>query len=540
MNKLIILILLGVLTSTAFAQRATIIRVSDIKTNKPIDYASITTLQKSYLTNDFGEAFISNLSKYDTIYISCIGYISQKIPVITLNEVIQIKLSQKSIDLNEVKVFAFTDTKLAELMLEAFKNTQKKVNSFSGEIKTYSIKQHTEPVEYIEGFYNVTCKGNMIDNITLKTGNVLFPKEDLENNFLSVGTTKLIKMTNPYSQSSIYFEFPYKLSTSKILNTYTLKQLNQFNEQLQIEYISKNSKSTGTVIIDLHKKEIIEFRNNWIFTTNYPLVSINYNAKITDTLTVSSTIKFNKNFSYQRVSSNFTYNNKHISTTSILTFIDSTLFSTPFNYQIFNNDYSDILSIPRMDNKATNTLFEMNSKSNMQRLFANAIDENLLVDKNNVSPEFILELTGLSFYDESWNLNWSKLPAAKTEQQLNTQISTFIYADIIPIRDSFILIVEPVFDYFNSTYNYDRNESNAIFISNFMYLTKIEADKLKSILLNELQQGIISNSRFLELCKLHEKNLKKQLFKYKLETNGGNNITAMEKWNTYIIQELKY
>jgi len=51
-----------------------------------------------------------------------------------------------------------------------------------------------------------------------------------------------------------------------------------------------------------------------------------------------------------------------------------------------------------------------------------------------------------------------------------------------------------------------------MYISNFMYLTKIEANNLLKSIKTNSKKGIIDAKNFIELCKFHDIVLKKRLF----------------------------
>lgn len=343
---------------------------------------------------------------------------------------------------------------------------------------------------------------------------------------------------NPYSTDYSMFKNPYKLSSTKLLSQYELSYSVSDANSIMINYFAKSGGLSGFVIIDLNNNSIKEFQDNWTFIHDYPIVSITEKGLISDTMMVSSTTYYDGKLTNQRLKFSFVYNKEHIVTNSLLNYEDTNLFMLPTNYLEFNNDYLDILSRPKLEPETMRLIFGSNNKGKLNQLFQDGISEELLIDGYNINSDLVEALTDLSFYQLDWQLNWSKLPTARPNQQVDTKISSFIYADLLPIKDTQIFIVEPVLDYKCSVFNYERNEISGMYISNFMHLTKIEANNLLKAIKTNSKKGIIDAKNFIELCKFHDIVLKKRLFKYKLETNGGTNQEAMSKWNLLILEEL--
>jgi hypothetical protein len=146
--------------------------------------------------------------------------------------------------------------------------------------------------------------------------------------------------------------------------------------------------------------------------------------------------------------------------------------------------------------------------------------------------------TDLGFYTEEWQLNLSRIRISQPDRRFDTKISTVLFADYLQLKDTVIFIVEPCFDYANSVYGYELTSAAVMYISNYMYLTKIAAVHLQEALQKEFGVKKIDSKRFNAFCKKHEDSLRKRLFKYKFETNGGNSEEAMLKWNERIYKEL--
>jgi hypothetical protein len=253
---------------------------------------------------------------------------------------------------------------------------------------------------------------------------------------------------------------------------------------------------------------------------------------------VISTNTYFKNsmFSNQLLRFDFVYNNERMRTRSFASFIDSNTYNMPINFIEYNNDYLNILSRPDLVSFLNIFESDMKRSSRIDSIFNVGIEDASLLSSKNLSNDAKIELTGICFFSGDWTLNWSKIGSSAMDKQLDTKIKTLIFADRIESEDSIIFIIEPIFDYARSTYNYERDAHAALYVSNYFYLTKIQCDLLKK----ELDESKLKTyALFKEMVKKHEELLKKKLWRYKLETNGGYNEQEMSRWNTLIFNELK-
>lgn len=539
MKRITLLLAFLFIYGFGIAQSKILVNVLDSLTNEPIAYASITIGKSGGLTDDYGQAYIKleSIKISDTLYISRVGYKSNKVFVTNQITSYTIKLVQADVKLKEVSIIGFTDAELIDRLLTAYKNTMQSNKSFAAFLNTYTIKENNEPVEHISGAYNFIFSGPKLNTIELKHGDVVFPKEELNKNFLSIGITKLYILLNPFGlNTSKQFESPYRMPKSKTLDGYKLGYERLEEDRISINFISKNKLNNGYAVIRLDSLKLEEVSMTWRFLENYPIVSINENASISDTMVISSNTYFkNAKFTNQLLRFDFVYNKESMKTRSIGSFVDSIPYDLPINSIEYNNDYFNILSRPAIS--ASLNLFE-NDKKNIGRLdsiFNIGIEETTLLSSPQLSNEVKSEFTEISFFNEEWTLDWGKIMNGNPEKPMDSKIKTIIYADKIIYEDSVIFIIEPIFDYARTTYNYERDAKAASFISNYFYLTKIQCDLLYKELINS---RVSSYASFKEIVKQHEEVLRKRQWKYKFDTNGGNNEQEMNRWNNLIYTEL--
>jgi hypothetical protein len=305
-----------------------------------------------------------------------------------------------------------------------------------------------------------------------------------------------------------------------------------------VKFESKKSLIQGYAVIDLPNLVLNEIYMCWKFLNNYPLVSINEKSTITDTMIISSnTFYQNSKFNNQLLRFDFVYNNEKMKTRSIASFIDSTTYSIPINFIEYNNDYLNILSRPNQSLYFTNKFLTTIGSIKLDSIFDIGLQDKSLLNAISLSQDMLTDLTGISYYSEDWRLNWTSIKKEIPGKQLDTKIATLIYVDRIKIKDSIKYVVEPIFDYSGTTYGYDRDSRAASYISNCFHLTKIQSHNL----LEELNQSNLDwndYKSYIELIRKHENILKKRLWKFKFETNGGNNDNEMSNWNNVIFSEL--
>ena len=539
MNRIILLLACLYSSTYGIAQNKILVSVFDSLSNTPIPYASITIGKSGGLTDDFGQAYLKldPIKFSDTLYISMIGYKSNKVVVTKQISSYTIKLVQMDVSLKEVSIIGFKDSELIDRLLIAYKNTMQSNKSFAAFLNSYTVKEHIIPVENISGAYNFNFSGLKLNSIELKHGNVVFPNEELNKNFLSIGITKLHILLNPFGlNTSKQFESPCRMAKKKILDTYHLSYLRIGDELVKINFSSKNKLNSGYAIIHLDSLKLEEVSMTWRFLENYPLVSINDNATISDTMAISSNTYFkNSKFTNQLLRFDFVYNKEKMKTRSVASFVDSSTFNLPLNFIEYNNDYLNILSRPDLGFYLNIYEDDIKRSSRVDSIFNIGIEDASLISSNNLSNENKIELTQICFFSDEWTLDWGKIGSKAMDKQLDTKIKTLIFADMIEFGDSNIFIVEPIFDYAGTTYNYEIDAKAASYISNYFYLTKIQSDLLKK----ELDESKLHEyNLFKEMLRKHDALLKKRLWRYKLETNGGNNEQEMSRWNAIIFNEL--
>ncbi|WP_406684876.1 carboxypeptidase-like regulatory domain-containing protein [Seonamhaeicola sp. MEBiC1930] len=149
--KTIILILLTTVYSQA--QQSITTKLIDSTTQKPIPYATISYGKKTGVISnsdgDFQIYFKKTPSKKDSLFISCLGYNTKKIPILNFtNQVIE--LSQKSIELDEVLVSNQNYT-VEEIIEKAYENLG----------NNYDFEYNRSKLFYRESYFNRVTKNSI-------------------------------------------------------------------------------------------------------------------------------------------------------------------------------------------------------------------------------------------------------------------------------------------------------------------------------------------------------------------------------------------
>lgn len=116
MNRIILLLAYLFSCGYSIAQNKILVNILDSLTNNPIPYASITIGKGGGLTDEYGQAYVKlePIKTSDTLYISMVGYRSNKAVVTNQITSYTIKLVQTDIKLKEVSIIGFTDAELNE------------------------------------------------------------------------------------------------------------------------------------------------------------------------------------------------------------------------------------------------------------------------------------------------------------------------------------------------------------------------------------------------------------------------------------------
>ncbi len=533
-----------------FSQNDISIFIKDSITKEPIPYSSVLINKKQYLTNDFGEiTFKKDTASHNLIQVSCVGYNSFQKEFSAKLPRLEILLARSTLNLSEVDVKGFTDNALADVLMQTFKNSKKTLKNASGEIVTYSTENSTTLVEYVRSMVNLNYSNGMLNPLELKCGEIQFSLNDVTNCFKSEAISQLFLHTNPYSNPQVrYFLSPFMARKSTdLLQFYTLSYNWLSNTSLKINFESKNTLIKGSVIVLYKKMQLQEINCNWLFNSKYPLTTEG-NGTFKNDMKISTKIIYSDgDFTYQTLYVNLHYNinnrTDNIEAHSYLSLINSSQYTMPLNAISFNSDYNNILSRPT--NQFMRSCMLKNNSIVLDSLIketpeiinvSNYISKQDLPNTQTEIQRLIQQITSVDFWHPDWQLDWRKISEKGTKK--SDYIEVRIYADFYATADTIEYTIEPLLNYNATFFSEQRNAQSAEYLSFFFHLTKIKADELTQYLKTNYPKTI-DYKLFKTTVNKFNTALRKDLFKYKLQVNGGANQAAMEYWREYIVNHIK-
>lgn len=498
------------------------LQVINERTKQPIEYAAITYHKQYKVTDANGQAdFIYNVKNVDTIFVSIIGYYSSKIPIINYQTLFQIQLTEYSLNIADVTISGFNKETVFNYVKDAIQLSKTKIKPFAADITTISTDtsniEQLEIIEVVSGSYNINIKNGSYDNPILVNGTLVLKKENLFQNYMSVGNTKLLIQSNILNNYSPFFYNPfifgYKTQKDFIKIDYKI-----YNDSILIIQF-KHNKVDGQILYNIRSKYIESCRYIWTYNQNLPIEPLQTNSVLGDKMQIESLQNFRDGkllTHYLKLIYN--YNDKPIKTYSHLTRIADTLLFNSIGIPEFNNDYIDILALPTLMPK-----YEMDADI-LGKVRDEILQQNIQIEEliltNKIAKSEIENITRLGYYNNDFLLNWALIPDCKVEN-----FDTKIAIQIAVIKDGYTYLTIPFLDYENTIYCYDRSERGATYIILCMIIGLKYSKKLSD--------GLSPNSTAKEIYRLHKiitKEMNKELWKLKFETNGGTYEGNLEKW----------
>lgn len=554
-NFFVTLLVLLFADVTSNAQNGTFVfKVKDAKTLQAISYASITINKDFFLSNDDGEVFIDKaLAGNSLIKVTCVGYINL---IDTLRNVLrttQILLESTDIQLNDVKVQSFTTNYLTNLMIESYRKSLKENRNAVCKTRTYSIENGNKLVELTKMAQNINFSNGVLNDISVKCGDIILNTQDVNRQFRSEAITYLYLNCNPYyKRANTLFINPFLTNNaSDISKYYSLKVTLIDNDLIKVLFTHKTLNNKGYIVLNTAKRTLVELSNNIYFTSNYPLATKLPNGSFTDTFSVRTTFFYNNGrWLGQSLSVNLNYKVNEtvdaIQTISYIEIKDMPQYHLPITALESNSDYINILSMPVNSNMRKSILQEEDSHMIKNMLtnptVLNSYTQLLSLDeytKNSPELDIIQDISLVSFWKFDWELDWSKVvESTKPITNPKSKFDIFIFADFNCDSGKVEYLIEPLFNYNNSYYGPNRNETTKAFAELLFHITKVKSKELEQKLRKTIV-GCPSYEVFKKEALQANKELTKELFLCKMQCNDGQNEDALIKWQTEVAEKLK-
>lgn len=482
MNKLVLFLLCYFCFNLSYGQNKLLI-VKDKNTLKPISFASLIIKNHLFQTDENGEFVYASKHEVDTIIVKHIGYSRQLIYSKISDKLVVILLEEQEKQLKEIRIESYKEEKLANMVIQAYNKALLQNNSSQIFLKSYSLTEDNTPVEFIKSYYNINYEKGKILNLKLKFGQIIFPSENLEENFLSYGNSQIIQKSNPFNYSKdTQFISPFYYSNSKkLLSKFKLNYKRIDDSLIFIICLNKISNYQTNVLINKWNLNIEEISSIWNYTNYYPIISINNKKIVSDTMKIVSKLYFqNNNFKWQNLSMHFKYGGEIINSYSTLQVINEPVFHEPNNDIDFSNDYFNIISKPKYPELITNKLFIFSDTlGTTNKLFYNEFIDKNLVNSNKFDERLFEDFTKTCIPKDDFNLNWRRINEKSNNSNVaNFELKTYIFSDFICHQDSIIYNIVPYIDYGQSNFSYEKTPTAEHYLNNFYFLTKIYADSL--------------------------------------------------------------
>lgn len=552
-------------------------QVIEESSNDPLPYTNVLIKGTDFgtITNADGYFSFRTLEVFDTLVISFVGYEKKQIPAILLESQSQIKLQQIDNGLQEILIFddkSFIYDYLAECRKQIRKNTK----SFESKVY-FSLETNVgkEPLELLECYYNGYFIGEKIDVLKLKNGRIGLKDHD-QRYFVNLSTSKAMSQIQLTKNQDFFPLFILQCSKSKMKRNFDVNMFKSDSSVYHIFYEPYHKSPyhfEGEIWIDKKTMLPIDIKLEVDNTKKHPFLPIfkndtinNISLQIQQKLDVKNgfirlqQIKFNYQVDYT-----FSKRNGHISndygsnifkTKGVLYAYDyDEPFILPFyDYDNTLGDYRKISFIPYNE-----VFWESTKKLVLTERQKNKIGYfNTYGDIINFNEEVQVSDSGFIKPNEDFfqsnNVFWSddkRITIANdvsdtklySQEEINDHFRINAYnfdvqilLDITKLDSGLDYKAYTVFNFYSSFYHLPVTKKSNVFLNLYFDLCEIERRKLIEKIANSEQLTV----RYLE--DLHQEAMEaiqNITAKYIGETDSGTNVSALLKWNNYVLERLK-
>lgn len=569
--SMIVTVLLAGHTCTLFSQelrwKEIEGRVLDAVTREPVPYANIydKTIQKGTITNPEGFFRLMVGGVKDSVDVIFLGYTTQSLQLEEGKSSYTVLLEESQQLLREIVVRPSDDSYLYKLLAHCRDNPSDK-----GQSKAYYMLKTVEgqkQIELVEGYYNAFVSGYELTDLKLKEGRLaLQPYEDrLFGSFESSRAITMMKWTHadayfptlpldlgradmkrkfelqldkkyldpkqdsvyvisfaPRDTSGLYFSGSIWINTSKdyvvkIILTSPHSLRHPFRPAFQTDRISNVSFKITKTFAEDHGKAMF---NHIDFT-----YGIQYSSRVGEA--------FEKTYTVQTQAVLYAYDFNH--TFDILGYVDQLQAYNDYRvinampYNSFFWRYNDEYGLSE-DRRANDAFFADASSITNQTLFnANRVFRKGLFEHPFIQwSEDRIQLKPMK-PDSVSGAGWTE-PISPDSFQLVVRL----WADINRYQDSIHIMTSTIFDPYKSYDYLDINPATQCFINLYFDLCETERRKLDT----ELKASVPSSEKYSAIYAAAEGRLARLSAQFFKETDHGRNEGNMQKWNTFIVEQL--
>lgn len=545
-------------------------KVLDKNTNQPIPYANIfnASLGVGTITNQDGYFRVDFQQLSDSISVSFIGYETAAIPLNKDSGFYAILLQEREQLLGEVVVTPKLNTYLYGLLADCTKKSSSAKTAAKAyyELKTF---RDTVQVELVESFFNIQLKGYDLADMALKTGRLAM--QPFGNRFfVSMESSMAITRSNLKSSSTYYPSSPLDFSKRQMQKKYSLHLEKKYLEPMgdSVYVIGFEPVKTdgthyeGTIWLNKTKQNILKVQLRCSDCLRHPfrpmfgtdsIASVGFNITKTfeelDGEMVFKHVDFAYAISYKSRVGKANELAYTIKTNALLYAYD---FGQQFDLPIYEIapgtvrgvDYRAISAMPYNEFFwKNNDEYRLNEAANNNEIFFS--DPKSVASKTaftDINPYY-----SRGFFEHPFKL-WSKnrvkfrevvedTSQAASNSSLNYErykLSVKIFVDINTYKGATDIKTATIFDPYESYFHLPIDSKALCFINLFFDLCEVERRKLDASLRSLADEP--AKARELAQRRLMDIEAKKQVFLQAVKR--GTNETAMEKWNSYVWEEL--
>lgn len=549
--------------------------VLDSKTREPLPYCAIALKHKvtGCLSNEEGVFQIVARIESDTFLLIYAGYKPKQIPVSEFVKNTTVLLERKENILTEVVVFSNND-----FLYTLFDDCRKKLRD-SKEIqsKVYFVLESSingQATELLESYYNGSFSNFSLKNLHFKNGRAGLAAYN-ERLFINANTSKAFTFLNLLDQNEHLPATPLQYDKRRLKKSYTLTLKSVYDSEKPvycIEFVPNvnDGKSfSGEAWIDKTTSELKKITLTISNTRQHPFLPLfKETGSIKDaSMQITRTyqniagenkldhIDFNYQLNYQHIHTNalkdankdssFTLNSK-----GLMYFYDyeKTFINPYFEYDDDMSDYRKITSLTYNEsfwNSNTGLVYSDKMKKGISYFKTNGF----LINYTNAGAG---NFTEGKFFENNY-VKWSDkkrlslkkdnikndTSLAKTSNGIDFVANQYhlkaqLFLDLNPMGDSIQHFSASIFDTFDTFYNLPQEAFTNCFINIYFDLFEIERRKMEK----NLSHKNLSASQIDSIHKRSVLNLETQTTQYLKEVERGKNKKFLEKWNSYVIENV--
>ncbi|UKN02189.1 DUF5686 and carboxypeptidase regulatory-like domain-containing protein [Paracrocinitomix mangrovi] len=530
-------------------------KVVNNNTKEAVAFAKVYSVKsgKGTVTNELGEFKLKEISCYDSLRISFIGFETKTISVVDLIVSNTIKLNEKENLLSTVNVLA-DNSFLYQLVISCAKNKK----TPSQQAKTYfqlESSSNGKTVEMLESYYNGTFKDYNVSKLDIKAGRVGLAHQN-GHFVLSTETSKAILEQDLFKPTSLFPANPLSQSKKELYTNYSLSLSQKFaegeNQIFAIRFTPRkeaNNFFSGIIWIDSASSSLrkiqLEIENSNISpfapsgsTSKISAVDIQISKTFNniEDETYLSEIQFN--YQFDLVSQNgsvYTVNSKAY----LYAFNYEEIFDLPFFDFVegMHQDYLSISAFPYVESFwQSDPQFELYQH---HQKVTNFIKNDAQISNDDIFRHNQYRDRG--FFNNEY-VGWNENRIVITERKLDNNyqdkgiiagsrynLEAQIFLDVNTVNDTVVIYTKSILDPFRSYYSLDINNASLAFINMFFDLIEIKRRQLDNQLMNIKDFSEIKTLYTKEIADLNE--ITTRFFK---EVQHGTEADEMIKWNSYI------